>query len=109
MVTVQPFSSCVVVIVRPSPSVTDEVARARPPPLLRELDDTLTEELDELDDELDDELADRAKDLPLERFAMLLVFRPSSPMRTTAHSSGMSIRPPGAAVPISRPAAPHRA
>jgi hypothetical protein len=61
-VTVQPFSSCVVVMVRPLASVADEVARAVPP-LLRALDDTLTDELDEADDEP----ADLAEDLPPER------------------------------------------
>ncbi len=93
--TVQPFSSCVVVIVRPLASVADEVERAVPPPLLRELDDTLTDELDEADDELDD----LAEDLPRERvaerladlLAILLVSCPSSPMRTTAQSAGMLI------------------
>ena len=107
--TVQPFSSCVVVTVRPLASVADDVARDLPPPLLRELEDTLTDELDELEDELDAELDDRAEPLPLALFAMLLVLRPSSPIRTTSQSSGMSTPPLGAVAPISRPAAPHRA
>jgi len=110
MVTVQPFSSCVVVIVRPLASVADEVARALPRPLLRELDDTLTDELDETDDELDEDwppalLAERLAEL----FAMLLVSRPSSPMRTTAQSAGMLMRSAEAGAPISRPAAAPRA
>jgi sensor domain CHASE-containing protein len=104
MVTVQPFSSCVVVIVRPFASVADEVARVVPPPLLRELDDTLTDELDEAEDEL----ADLAQDLLPELLPMLLVSRPSSPIRTTAQSSGMLIRSLGAAAPISRPTAAPR-
>ena len=53
--TVQPRSSWVVVIVRPYSSVTELLDRAklrpRPPP--RELDEALTDELDEADDELD--------------------------------------------------------
>ena len=57
MVTVQPFSSRVVVTVRPLASVAEEVARAVPLPLLRELDDTRTEEPDETDEELDEEEA----------------------------------------------------
>lgn len=110
MVTVQPFSSCVVVIVRPFASVADEVARALPPPLLRELDETLTDELDTDELELaDDEPADSAVDLDPELFAMLLVSRPSSPIRTTAQSAGMLVRFGGAAAAISKPAAPTRA
>lgn len=105
MVTVQPFSSCVVVIVRPFASVADEVARALPPPLLRELDDTLTDELDEVEEEL----ADLADDLPPELLAMLLVSRPSSPTRTTAQSSGMLSRSLGAFALTKRPATPTRA
>lgn len=113
MVTVQPFSSCVVVTVRPLASVAEEVARARPLPLLRELDETRTEESDETDEELEakeepDERADRPEDRVPLLLAMLLTSRPSSAIRTTAQSAGMLIRPGGAA-PISKPAALHKA
>lgn len=106
MVTVQPFSSCVVVIVRPLASVADEVARAvLPPPLLRELDDTLTDELDEADEVL----AALADDLPLELFDMLLVSRPSLPIRTSSQSSGMLIRSLEGALAARSRALPHKA
>ena len=46
MVIVQPLSSWMVVIVRPFASVADETARAVPPPLTAEDDETDTEDRD---------------------------------------------------------------
>ena len=47
---VQPFSSCLVVIVLPSASEAEEVATDRDPPEPPEREETLTEELDEDED-----------------------------------------------------------
>ena len=70
MVIVQPLSSWVVVIVRPFASVADETARAVPPLLAAEDDDTDTEELEE---RLEAEVASA---FPPWRSALLLVRLP---------------------------------
>lgn len=59
--TVQPFLSCVVVTVLPFASVAEAVDRAVPPP--RELEDTLTDELEDTEDELIARAEDRAREL----------------------------------------------
>lgn len=92
MVIVQPFSSRLVVTVRPLASVVVEVAleRGPPPELLDfELDETLTEELAE--PEPDRTLIELASpdDLPAEADALCLVLtsRPSLVIVTTSQSS----------------------
>jgi hypothetical protein len=90
MVTVQPVSSRRMVIVRPLPSLDEEVAlaRDRPPPLL--CDDTLTDEPELL--ELLDALAAPDPFLPVsarsDLRATCMVSRPSLPIRTISQSSG---------------------
>lgn len=114
MVVVQPFSSWVVVTVRPFASVAEEVARAEPRPLLLlELEETLTDEPEDAEEELvardDDPAEDAADDRSFELFAMLLISRPSLPIRTNSQFSGVLMRGLGDAPAPSSTAPPTRA
>ena len=95
MTTLQPFSSRVIVTVRPLASVVEEVARAVPPDLLDDEDETL---IDELLLELELECADA--ELPRLDLARtvdwffagpVVTSRPSARTRVTAQSAGIFI------------------
>ena len=108
MTTLQPCSSRVIVTVRPLASVAEEVARAVPPDLLDEEDDTLMEELLlelELEwAEAELQRLDRARAGARFFAAPVVTSRPSARIRVTAQSAGIFIGPDDAA-PASRIAA----
>ncbi len=98
---VQPFSSCLVVTVRPSASVADDVATCRDPSPDPELEETLTEELDEDDDRaLAEAEAALAEPRAEAASARERVSEPSRAILTTSQSFSPEVRTsPAAAAP----------
>lgn len=109
MVMVQPFSSCLVVIVRPSAPVEVDVALCRDLSDGPELDETLTEELDEDDDRaLAEAEAALAEPRPEALSARERVSEPSRAIFIISQSSSPELRisPAGAAPAVVARAAP---
>ena len=104
---VQPFSSCLVVIVRPSASVAEEVATDREPPEAPEREETLTEELDEDDDRAAAEAEAAFAEPGLDAVsARERVCEPSRAILITSHSSSCGVRDSPAAAAETERAAP---
>ncbi len=89
MTTVQPFSSCVVVTVRPDGPVWEETARATLPDPLEDEDDALDDECPDPDRDRTLTELDRPEPLRREEAAGLpavdLISRPSASRRTISH------------------------